>query len=105
MGNKASSEPCALTDEELRRSVEATHFTREEVKALWYHFRSISSLEGSPEFINRGNFQMAMSFRDSFLLDRIFSIFDLNADGDISFPEFLSCLSIISNKGKNRTVS
>lgn len=42
-----------------------------------------------------------MRFRDSFLLDRIFSIFDQNQDGDISFQEYLSCLSIISNKGTN----
>lgn len=45
MGNKVS-EQCALSDEELREFVSSTHFTREEVKALWFHFRSISGLEG-----------------------------------------------------------
>lgn len=43
-------------------------------------------------------FQGAMLFRDSALLDRIFRAFDTNDDGFISFSEYVACLSIISNK-------
>ncbi len=53
------------------------------------------------DVINRDNFQAAVRFRDTFLLDRIFLIFDANKDGDISFQEFLACLSILSNKGRH----
>lgn len=39
-----------------------------------------------------------MLFKDSALLDRIFRVFDADDDNQISFMEFLSCLSIISSK-------
>jgi hypothetical protein len=43
-------------------------------------------------------FQAAMLFKDSALLDRIFRVVDIDDDDHISFHEYLSCLSIISNK-------
>lgn len=39
-----------------------------------------------------------MLFRDSALLDRIFRVFDVDDDNQISFYEYLSCLSTISTK-------
>jgi serine/threonine-protein phosphatase 2B regulatory subunit len=100
MGNK-TSEPCGLTGDEIEAFVSKTHFSREEVKALWFHFRSISGENGDPDHITQSNFQAALSFRDSQLLDRMFNVFDTNADGSISFSEFLACLSIISNKASH----
>jgi Ca2+-binding EF-hand superfamily protein len=43
-------------------------------------------------------FQAAMLFKDSALLDRIFRVVDVDDDDQISFSEYLSCLSTISNK-------
>ena len=43
-------------------------------------------------------FQVAMLFKDSALLDRMFRIFDRNDDNVISFDEYINCLSVISNK-------
>lgn len=43
-------------------------------------------------------FQAGMLFRDSALLDRIFRVFDVDDDNQISFYEYLSCLSTISTK-------
>lgn len=39
-----------------------------------------------------------MLFRDSALLDRIFRVFDVDDDNQISFYEYLSCLSTLSTK-------
>jgi len=39
-----------------------------------------------------------MLFKDSALLDRMFRVFDLDDDDQISFQEYLSCLSTISTK-------
>lgn len=39
-----------------------------------------------------------MLFKDSALLDRIFRVFDADDDNQISFMEYLTCLSIISSK-------
>eukprot|EP01036_Dinobryon_divergens_P022341 gene22342-30586_t len=70
-------------------------FAPDEVKALWFHFNTISAFSGT---ITRKQFQAAMLFRDSALLDRIFRAFDLNDDDQIFFEEYLSCLSSISTK-------
>ena len=91
------SENCTLTSDETQDYANQTHFNETEVKALWHHFRTISTADGL-DFIGRDDFQAALRFRDSFLLDRIFKIFDKNADGQITFMEFLFCLSTISSK-------
>lgn len=43
-------------------------------------------------------FQSAMLFKDSALLDRIFRVFDADDDNEIIFSEYLSCMSSISSK-------
>ena len=43
-------------------------------------------------------FQVAMLFKDSALLDRMFRVFDKNDDNVITFDEYIECLSIISTK-------
>lgn len=91
------SENCTLTSTETRDFANDTHFNESEVKALWHHFRTISTAD-ELDYIGRDDFQSALRFRDSFLLDRIFKIFDKNSDGRITFSEFLSCLSTISSK-------
>jgi serine/threonine-protein phosphatase 2B regulatory subunit len=94
MGNSYTSQ-CTLTESELAGFQAASVFSVDEIKALWCYFKKINSQQ---EFINRKQFQAAMLFKDSALLDRIFRVFDLDDDNQISFPEYLSCLSIISSK-------
>ena len=43
-------------------------------------------------------FQGAMLFRDSAVVDRIFRVFDKDDDNMISFEEYLTCLATLSNK-------
>jgi EF hand len=43
-------------------------------------------------------FQDAILFRDSILLDGIFKAFDLDNDGLIDFNEYILCLSTVSSK-------
>eukprot|EP01031_Cornospumella_fuschlensis_P036128 gene36128-43812_t len=94
MGN--ANNKCTLTEDELNHCVKSTVFTVDEVKALWFHFKKISG--GTHDFITRTQFQTAMLFKDSALLDRIFRVFDADDDNQISFLEYLSCLSTISSK-------
>lgn len=94
MGNAHNME-CTLSAEEVASFCKSTRFTADEVKALWYHFMTINS---SHEFITRQQFQTAMLFKDSALLDRIFRVFDLDDDNQISFTEYLTCLNTISSK-------
>jgi Ca2+-binding EF-hand superfamily protein len=72
-----------------------TVFSKDEVRALWSHFHNISLGE---ENINKVQFKKAMLFKDSALIDRIYRVFDADDDNLISFDEFISCLSVISNK-------
>lgn len=96
MGNKFTV--CSLRRDEIAAYVQSTHFTAQEIRALWFHFKEISSTEEDDGIIDRTEFQTAMLFRDSVLLDRIFRVFDTNHDEMINFSEFISCLSALSNK-------
>jgi hypothetical protein len=51
-------------------------------------------------FLENRQFQVAVSFQDSILMDRIFKVFDADDDGNITFDEFVACLSTMSNKAK-----
>mmetsp|Transcript_26345 Transcript_26345/g.49424 ORF Transcript_26345/g.49424 Transcript_26345/m.49424 type:complete len:247 (-) Transcript_26345:169-909(-) len=97
MGNKHTV--CLLTRDQIIDYVESTHFTSEEIRALWFHFKEISSSVTDDDIIDKAEFQKAMLFRDSSLLEQIFRVFDTDHDGSISFSEFISCLSTFSSKG------
>lgn len=96
MGN-AHNVANSMTDTDTQSFVELSNsvFTAEEIKALWYHFMNITS---NTEYIELQKFQAAMLFKDSAFLDRIFRVFDTNEDDKISFSEYITCLSFISNR-------
>jgi hypothetical protein len=117
MGNAQTSK-CTLTAAEIANCVSTSKFTADEVRALWFHFKTINH---STHSINRKyaadlsifvpssglivlfveryrQFQSAMLFKDSALLDRIFRVFDADDDNEIIFSEYLSCMSSISSK-------
>eukprot|EP01032_Pedospumella_encystans_P022694 gene22694-25707_t len=91
----AQTSKCTLTAAEIANCVSTSKFTADEVRALWYHFKTINS---SSHCITRKQFQSAMLFKDSALLDRIFRVFDVDDDNEIIFSEYLSCMSMISSK-------
>lgn len=72
---------------------EKSGFSVKEVRALYQHFQTISI---NCPTISKTQFQAALLFQDSVLIDRMFSAFDVDEDGQISFSEYLACLSIIS---------
>lgn len=94
MGN-VSATPCTLSKEEIGALTAKTNFTSNEIRAIWHHFKAIS---GGTENIDRSQFQVAMLFKDSALLDRMFRVFDNNDDNVITFEEYVACLSVISTK-------
>ena len=55
-----------------------------------------SSLDHRSQVIRE--FRNALLFKDSVLVDRLFRVFDVDDDGEISFQEFIACLSILSTK-------
>ena len=72
-----------------------TTVSSNEIRALWHHFKAINN---DSEKIDREQFQVAMLFKDSALLDRMFRVFDQDDDNIICFDEYINCLSIISSK-------
>eukprot|EP00600_Ochromonadales_sp_CCMP1393_P001334 CAMPEP_0174990144 /NCGR_PEP_ID=MMETSP0004_2-20121128/21145_1 /TAXON_ID=420556 /ORGANISM="Ochromonas sp., Strain CCMP1393" /LENGTH=216 /DNA_ID=CAMNT_0016243693 /DNA_START=151 /DNA_END=801 /DNA_ORIENTATION=- len=91
----AQTSKCTLSLEEIAQCVQSSKFSADEVKALWFHFKTINR---ASEHITIKQFQASMLFKDSALLDRIFRVFDADQDNQISFPEYLSCMSSISSK-------
>lgn len=95
MGNSAA--PCKLTTDDTVRLSSSSAFNPAEIRALWYHFDAIGS---KAEKISKAQFQSAMLFQDSILMDRIFAVFDADSDNLISFDDYIACLSTVSNKAK-----
>ena len=93
MGNTSS---CTLSADELQNLSSTSHFSGEEVKSLWIHFKGIAGQDN--EHISREQFQAVLMFKDTAMLDRIFRVFDEDEDQRISFPEYLKCVSVISSK-------
>jgi len=95
MGNKGST----LKKKTIKELVSTTHFTEEEVKLLYEHFKKISSSEEDDDVIDKKEFQLAVGFKESLFMDQMFQLFDNNHDGAITFTEFLTGLSILCTKG------
>ena len=92
---------CKLSTEELSKFSSKSHFTTREIAALHLHYESISASQRVDGLIDRSEFQMALGYnlKESFYVDRMFEVFDINQDGFISFEEFVHSVSILSTKG------
>ena len=98
MGNQNSGNN-KLKKQELRKLVEVTHFDIEEIQKLYEQFRSISSSRQDDGVIDKTEFQQALGLKDSLFVDRMFSLFDADTDGNIDFREFICGLSVFCEKG------
>lgn len=90
---------CGLSAGEVDALSKSSHFNPEEVKAVWLHFRWVSSsgATDAPQ-LNKAEFTAALGMKTSTFLDRMFAAFDANSDGSIEFSEFLTILSVLSSK-------
>jgi serine/threonine-protein phosphatase 2B regulatory subunit len=103
MGNTAPR----LKPEEVEQyaHVAAGKFSKKEIQALYEQFVQISTLEDgqTQDLINEREFHLAMGFKaQSFILKRMFEVFDENGDGGITFSEFLKGLSALSGKASEQ---
>jgi len=98
MGQKGSSLN-ALKKKELKDFLASTHFEADEINALYNHFRSVAQKKVDDKLIDRQEFQMSLGIKESLFVDRMFQLFDGNTDGFINFAEYLTGLSVLSNRG------
>jgi serine/threonine-protein phosphatase 2B regulatory subunit len=84
-------------DEALVSSLAAsTHFTEEEVFRLLERYQEISASVTDDGVIDGDEFRRALNLQESILVERLFSAFDTDNDGEMTFPEFVKGLSHLS---------
>mmetsp|Transcript_18253 Transcript_18253/g.29991 ORF Transcript_18253/g.29991 Transcript_18253/m.29991 type:complete len:197 (-) Transcript_18253:271-861(-) len=88
-----------LKRKDVEELIKQTHFTQEDVKNLYRHFKNISGSIVDDGLINKLEFQQALGLPNSLFVDRMFALFDENNDEAITFQEFLIGLSVFSPKG------
>ena len=97
MGNKAGG----LSKKEVKQyKTMGISFSKEEINLLHNHFKSLSTETDGIYAMDRNNFKRSLGFHQNQYIDRIFMLFDEDADGKIQFSEFLHGLNILSEKGK-----
>lgn len=97
MGNRKSSLSNDALAEYMKLSKE--RFTAKEVKTLYAHFMVVSSIDSADSLIDASEFSTCMGLeRSTYLQTRIFTVFDKDGDGRISFSEFIQALSVLSHK-------
>jgi len=96
----------SMNQGELQGYVAETNFTIEEIQAIWFHFRSISSLDETTNAINPEEFKNALGMKNATLVDSLFKVFDSDNNGVIDFREFIFGLSVLSSKSsRNEKIS
>jgi Ca2+-binding EF-hand superfamily protein len=97
MGNKGSV--TTLKPNVLKQLTESTHFNQEEIIALHEHFKVVSK-GSADETIDSLHFLSSLGINKSKFLERMFTLFDSNKDGRITFVEYLSGLSVLCSRGR-----
>mmetsp|Transcript_7893 Transcript_7893/g.21563 ORF Transcript_7893/g.21563 Transcript_7893/m.21563 type:complete len:286 (-) Transcript_7893:120-977(-) len=88
--------PQRVGADELGQLCQATNFDRKQVERLYDVFKVVSSSDTDDGLIDKNEFESSLGLSHSLFSDRIFQLFDKNSDGNISFDEFVTGLSVFS---------
>lgn len=86
-----------LRPEEIEEMQKGTNFSHKEIKRLYKRFKKLDK-DGSGT-ITSDEFMMIPELAVNPLVKRVISIFDANKDDSVNFKEFISALSVFSNRG------
>lgn len=91
--------------ETLRRLEKTTSFTRNELETIYDNYKNVSASLVDDGTIDREEFRAMMmaggvSKWNTFLVDGLFRMFDMDGSGTITFEEFVNILAIYHNKNK-----
>eukprot|EP00029_Vermamoeba_vermiformis_P011509 TRINITY_DN6342_c0_g1_i1.p1 TRINITY_DN6342_c0_g1~~TRINITY_DN6342_c0_g1_i1.p1 ORF type:complete len:183 (+),score=79.34 TRINITY_DN6342_c0_g1_i1:84-632(+) len=89
--------PSALTTEEIDAMKVMSNFSEKELKRLHRRFKKLD--KDSSGTLTIDEFMSIPELAVNPLLERVISIFDTNKDNEVEFKEFISALSIFSDKG------
>ncbi|KAJ3077106.1 hypothetical protein HDU98_008542 [Podochytrium sp. JEL0797] len=88
-------------EKEVEKVVKGSHFEQIELEALFTQFHSLATIppsDSTPGGISRETFDLclgALGRERNLITDRIFAFFDADADGVISFAEFVRGLGVM----------
>jgi Ca2+-binding EF-hand superfamily protein len=85
-----------LRTDEVSLLCEKVNFTADEVRALYSRFKKLD--RDGTGVINRDSLLKIPELAMNPLVDRIVQCFDEDDEGNITFPSFLACLSLLSPK-------
>uniref|UniRef100_A0A7S1QUG2 EF-hand domain-containing protein n=1 Tax=Neobodo designis TaxID=312471 RepID=A0A7S1QUG2_NEODS len=98
-----------LADEEAQKVIsrleQTTTFTRSELEAIYDNYKRVSASVVNDGMIDAEEFKQMMVAGgvpswNTFLVDGLFSMFDADGSGQISFEEFVTILATYHNKKK-----
>lgn len=99
MGNQNSKQTTPkLTNEEIARCVESSHFNEEEIRKLFKRYEIIAQSQKHDGVVDIGEFQQALGIESRGFAHRIFNAFDKNTSLSIDFKEFVNSLSAMCPK-------
>jgi len=105
MGQKGSTS--AIKKKDLMELQRVTHFEADEIASLFEHFKSVVAKQGSGGGasddvhvkVDRVLFLQSIGAKGSLFLERMFTLFDKDRDGFISFTDYICGLSILCSRG------
>lgn len=88
-------------EERISGLVKSTCFTIDEVRELHNRFERFSAVQKDDGLIDAKEFVSILDLEENLLCSRLFTLFDPDSDGGITFEEFVGSLSILSKNNKN----
>lgn len=98
-GKKSTTEP--LRWEETLRLRETTHFDTTHIEVLFEQYKSLCSRKGRG--ISKDTFLSCLgplSTKKNLVVEQLFAFYDDDGDGEISFPDFVNGMSVLSKGTK-----
>ena len=98
-GKKSMTEP--LQWEETLRLRDKTHFDTTHIEVLFEQYKSLCSKKGGG--ISKDIFLSCLgplSTKKNLVVEQLFAFYDADGDGEISFPDFVNGMSVLSKGTK-----